>query len=49
MERGKTESIASLSPELAWRLLTQAERQLILDYLATVLEKEVKQDKKNIS
>ena len=42
MERSKITSVAVLSPSLAWYLLTPAERQLILDYLAKVLEKEEK-------
>ncbi len=40
MERSKVTAIAVLSPSLAWYLLTPAERQLVLDYLAKVLEKE---------
>lgn len=37
MEMSKTQSIASFSPSLAWSLLTEAEQQLIIDYLIKVL------------
>ena len=46
MEKSKTVSIASLSPRLAWSLLTPEEQQLILIYLAKVLEQEVKPETK---
>lgn len=42
-EKSKSESLASLSPGLAWILLTPTEQQLIIDYLIKVLEQEVKQ------
>jgi hypothetical protein len=45
VEKSKTGSIASLSPSLAWSLLTKEERQLLAEYLIKVLEKEMKQKK----
>jgi len=47
-QRCKSESLASLSPALAWRLLTPEEQRLIIDYLIKVLEKEVKQETKTL-
>jgi hypothetical protein len=43
-EKCKNESLASLSPSLAWFLLTASEHQLILDYLAKVLEQNTEQE-----
>lgn len=43
-EWSKSQSIAALSPGLAWYLLTPAERELILDYLAKVLEPNTDQE-----
>jgi len=39
-----SESLAALSPALAWSLLTPAERQLMLDYLAKVLDQNTEQE-----
>lgn len=43
-EWSKSQSIAALSPGLAWFLLTASERQLILDYLAKVLPENTDQE-----
>jgi hypothetical protein len=48
-QRCKRESLASLSPALAWSLLTPEEQCLIVDYLIKVLEKEVKQETKTLA
>lgn len=45
-QRCKSESLASLLPALAWRLLTTEEQRLVIDYLIKVLEKEAKQETK---
>ncbi|MFL5588630.1 MAG: hypothetical protein ACJ797_25070 [Ktedonobacteraceae bacterium] len=47
-EKSRQQSIAALSPSLPWYLLTPEERQLILDYLIKVLEKEVKQEERQL-
>ncbi len=47
-ERSRRQSLAALSPSLAWYLLTPEERQLILDYLTKVLDKEVKQEERQL-
>ena len=43
-ERSQSQSIAALSPSLAWLLLTASERQLVLDYLAKVLPQDTDQE-----
>lgn len=45
-QKCKSESLASLSPSLAWNLLTPEEQRLIIDYLVKVLEKEVEQEER---
>ena len=44
MEKSKTTSIASLSADLAWRLLTPEEQQLLLAYLAKVRNRNLGQE-----
>jgi predicted Fe-S protein YdhL (DUF1289 family) len=38
--KSKSQSIASLSPRLAWNLLTPEEQRLLLEYLKKVRERD---------
>ncbi|HEY6540278.1 MAG TPA: hypothetical protein VIZ18_05040 [Ktedonobacteraceae bacterium] len=46
MENQGTTSIAVLSPELAWKLLTPEEQKRLLIYLEKMREREKQADKK---
>ena len=45
-DKPRSTSLASLSPSLAWSLLTPIEQQLMIDYLIKVLEQEERQEEK---